>query len=58
MHGKIAQAAKGNGGFGFDPIFINDGYDVTRAQMSEADYAKTSYRKLAIDELKAYLANA
>jgi inosine triphosphate pyrophosphatase len=55
MHGTIAKKARGSGGFGFDPIFINDGYTVTRAEMSEEDYAKTSYRKLAIDKLVAFL---
>lgn len=55
MHGRIADAPRGGGGFGFDPIFINDGYDITRAEMSEEDYAKTSYRKQALDKLKAYL---
>jgi inosine triphosphate pyrophosphatase len=55
MHGTIATEARGNGGFGFDPLFINDGYNVTRAQMSEEDYATTSYRKQAIDKLVDYL---
>ncbi|HSE61093.1 MAG TPA: non-canonical purine NTP pyrophosphatase [Candidatus Saccharimonadales bacterium] len=55
MHGSIAHEARGTGGFGFDPIFINDGYTITRAEMSEAEYAKTSYRKKALDKLVAYL---
>jgi non-canonical purine NTP pyrophosphatase (RdgB/HAM1 family) len=55
MHGTIARAPKGSGGFGFDPIFINDGFAITRAQMPEDQYAETSYRKLALDKLKAYL---
>jgi inosine triphosphate pyrophosphatase len=55
MHGTIARGARGSGGFGFDPIFINDGYTITRAEMSEEDYAKTSYRKKALDKLIAYL---
>jgi len=56
MHGRIADQARGDGGFGFDAIFINDGYTVTRAQMSAQDYAKTSYRKIALDKLKEYIA--
>jgi len=55
MHGKIATQARGEGGFGFDTIFINDGYDITRAEMTQDDYAKTSYRKIALDKLKDYL---
>ncbi|HSX33688.1 MAG TPA: non-canonical purine NTP pyrophosphatase [Candidatus Saccharimonadales bacterium] len=56
MRGRIAQEAKGSGGFGFDPIFINDGYDITRAEMSEADYAASSYRTDAMQKLKTFLA--
>lgn len=56
MHGKIATKPRGEGGFGFDRIFINDGYEITRGEMSEDDYARTSYRKLALDKLKGYIA--
>lgn len=55
MHGHIADAPRGSGGFGYDPTFINDDYTQTRAEMSEEDYAKTSYRKMALDKLKAYI---
>ena len=55
MHGRIAKKPKGTGGFGFDPIFINDGYDITRAEMNEEDYAKTSYRTAAMAKLKKFL---
>jgi non-canonical purine NTP pyrophosphatase (RdgB/HAM1 family) len=55
MHGRIAKEPKGSGGFGFDPIFINDGYTITRGEMSEADYAKTSYRTDAMTKLKEFL---
>jgi inosine triphosphate pyrophosphatase len=58
MHGTIAREAKGSGGFGFDPVFINDGYTITRAEMTEDDYANTSYRKKALDKLIAYLKTA
>ena len=56
MHGKIATQPHGENGFGFDRIFINDGYDITRGEMSEEDYAQTSYRKVALDKLKEHLA--
>ncbi len=55
MHGHIASEARGSGGFGFDPIFVNDGYDITRAQMDEDTYFKTSYRTPAMTKLKQYL---
>ena len=57
MRGKIAKEARGSGGFGFDPIFINDGYNITRAEMSEEDYAKSSHRTIAMAKLKEHLAS-
>ncbi len=55
MHGRISPELRGSGGFGFDPIFIHDDYDITRAEMDEATYAKTSYRTGAMIKLKQYL---
>jgi len=55
MHGRIAKEPRGSGGFGFDPIFINDGFDKTRAEMTEAEYAQSSYRTPAIEKLRAFL---
>ncbi len=57
MLGSISKEARGSGGFGFDPIFINEGYDITRAEMNDDDYAKSSYRTAAMAKLKEYLAN-
>lgn len=56
MHGRIAHEPRGSGGFGFDRIFINNGYAITRAEMTDKDYAATSYRKIALDKLRDYLA--
>jgi len=55
MHGRMAPEPRGTGGFGFDPIFINDGYTITRAEMNEDDYAKTSYRTDAMIKLREFL---
>lgn len=55
MHGHITSEPRGSGGFGFDPIFVNDGYDITRAEMDEETHAKTSYRTDALKKLKPYL---
>lgn len=52
MRGRIAAEPRGSGGFGFDPIFINDGFDTTRAEMTEEDYTRTSYRAVAIEKLR------
>ena len=42
--GKIDFSQKGNGGFGFDPIFIPDGYDTTFAEMTLEEKNKVSHR--------------
>jgi inosine triphosphate pyrophosphatase len=56
MHGRIAKVAgTGSRGFGFDRIFINEGFEAPRSDMSEADYARTSYRTMGIEKLRAYL---
>jgi len=56
MRGTIAtEVRNGSGGFGFDPIFINDGFTESRAEMSEADYDRTSYRIPALAELRNFL---
>jgi len=55
MHGRIGPEIRGTGGFGFDAMFINDGYDITRAEMDEEVHAKTSYRTDAMTKLKEYL---
>ncbi len=57
MHGSIAPEPRGTGGFGYDAVFINDGQPKTRAEMTEQEYADTSYRKQALEKLKEFLKN-
>ncbi len=54
MRGSIAVKPRGKG-WGWDDVFINDGYDITRAEMDEQTYEKTSYRKTALNKLDKYL---
>lgn len=42
--GHLLRAPVGEGGFGYDPIFVPHGYDVTTAQMSPADKDAISHR--------------
>lgn len=53
--GTIADQPRGIHGFGFDPVFINEGQPYTRSEMDEATYAETSHRKQAIQKLREYL---
>jgi len=55
VHGRIAKKPKGHGGHGFDPIFINDGQDKTRAEMTQAERDLASARFKALQKLKIYL---
>ncbi|HZZ99049.1 MAG TPA: RdgB/HAM1 family non-canonical purine NTP pyrophosphatase [Candidatus Saccharimonadia bacterium] len=55
MHGKIAEEPRGEDGFGFDPIFIPDGYKKTNAQLGLKVKNKISHRAKAVKQLKEYL---
>ncbi len=41
LPGTIAHEPKGENGFGFDRFFINEGRDITRAEMSQAENERT-----------------
>ena len=47
-HGQIALEASGTGGFGYDPVFIPDGYSQTFAQLPSSVKAEISHRGKAI----------
>ena len=51
LEGTIAQAPRGNHGFGYDPIFIPKGSNRTLAEMTEAEKNTISHRALALKEL-------
>ena len=53
--GRIAEQRSGTGGFGYDPVFIPDGYDLTFAELGEDIKNKISHRALATNQLVTYL---
>ncbi len=53
--GKIAFKPEGSYGFGYDPIFIPDGYDRTMAQLTEEEKNAISHRGKALQKLETYL---
>jgi XTP/dITP diphosphohydrolase len=57
--GRLAEAPRGAGGFGYDPAFIPDDGDGTRtmAELSEAEKDAISHRGRAARELLAWLAS-
>ena len=53
--GHIAEAKSGRKGFGYDPIFIPEGYDISFAEMSAEQKNKISHRGKAVKLLLNYL---
>jgi XTP/dITP diphosphohydrolase len=49
--GRIGTAPAGEGGFGYDPLFIPQGQQHTAAQMSAADKNAVSHRGIALTGL-------
>ena len=54
-HGHIAHEFLDSNHFGYDPIFIPDGYNTTFAQLDEDEKNKISHRGLAFKKLTNYL---
>lgn len=51
MTGRIIREKRGTGGFGYDPIFVPDGYDVTSAELSPGEKNAISHRGKAFRSL-------
>lgn len=56
--GSISNKPKGSNGFGFDPIFVLDGYKKTLAEMSNKELEKYSLRTTTVyPQIKEFLSN-
>ena len=53
--GKIIREKRGTAGFGYDPIFVPDGYDKTFAELGDDEKNKISHRARAIQAARPYL---
>ena len=51
MEGKISDIKKGNNGFGYDPIFVPEGYSKTFAEMNYKEKLKIDHRQIAYKKL-------
>ncbi|MFI5155967.1 MAG: RdgB/HAM1 family non-canonical purine NTP pyrophosphatase [Chitinophagales bacterium] len=53
--GTIIRDARGEGGFGYDPVFVPEGSQLTFAEMSMEEKNKFSHRRKAADQLVNFL---
>jgi XTP/dITP diphosphohydrolase len=53
--GKIIEELRGTGGFGYDPLFMPDGFDKTFAELSSYEKNKISHRAMAFIGIKNFL---
>jgi XTP/dITP diphosphohydrolase len=52
--GRIQSSASGDGGFGYDPLFVPDGFTQSFAELGEDIKNKLSHRAKALEKLKNY----
>ncbi|MFZ4857870.1 MAG: XTP/dITP diphosphatase [Desulfuromonadaceae bacterium] len=53
--GQIISEARGNGGFGYDPLFLVDGFDRSMAELTLAEKNSLSHRAQAFRKFRDYL---
>ncbi|MFZ2226403.1 MAG: RdgB/HAM1 family non-canonical purine NTP pyrophosphatase [Candidatus Moraniibacteriota bacterium] len=53
--GTVSESLRGEGGFGYDPIFIPDGADKTYAEMTAEEKNEISMRKIALLKWKEFM---
>ena len=51
LEGSIADAPRGDNGFGYDPLFVPEGESRTAAEMTDEDKNRISHRARALNEL-------
>ena len=57
VEGTIATSLSGSEGFGYDPLFIPEGYDISFAEMSAEEKNAISHRGRAVAKLVEFLQN-
>ncbi len=57
-YGTVAQEPRGSNGFGYDPIFVPEGYDMTFGELDPSIKARISHRAKASASFLKWLASA
>jgi len=55
INGKIIEEKIGTNGFGYDPIFVADGYNKTFAELTMEEKSTISHRGIAVKQLLTFL---
>lgn len=55
VRGRIIDEARGDKGFGYDPLFVPEGFDQTFAELGEGVKNRISHRALAFEKVKEVL---
>ena len=55
INGKITEEKVGNGGFGYDPIFVPEGFDKTFSELTINEKNAISHRGIALNKLVNFL---
>ena len=56
MLGHLVRTPRGTNGFGYDPIFVAESYDVTNAELAPEEKDKISHRGQALRHLAPIIA--
>ena len=54
--GRIEEAARGENGFGYDPLFVPEGHEQTFGELGDSVKNQLSHRSAALRQLKNWLA--